>query len=169
MRNLYRYTKIPPVSRVYLTGAFLTTAACAVDIISPLTLYFNYELVVQKGQLWRLITPYLFFGVFSVDFLFHMYFLVSRCAVLRFLLCSAIRQLLLAVLPTSNWTEPLMLTFKPIQLSSNDRNLKYTFIPQNCTGSIQSITRRRRFPWSDGKLYLDVALWRREHFVSCVV
>jgi Der1-like family len=71
-----RYNKIPPVSRFYLTGAFLTTAACAVDIISPLTLYFNYDLIVHQGQLWRLITPYLFFGVFSMDFLFHMYFLV---------------------------------------------------------------------------------------------
>ena len=57
--------------------AFLTTAACAVDIISPFSLYFNWNLVFTEGQVWRLITSYLFFGVFSVDFLFHMYFLVS--------------------------------------------------------------------------------------------
>lgn len=73
----YRYMKIPVVSRLYLTGAFMTTAACAVDIVSPLSLYFNYDLVFRHGQFWRLITPYLFFGVFSVDFLFHMYFLVG--------------------------------------------------------------------------------------------
>ena len=72
-----RYMKIPPVSRIYLTSAFLTTAACSVDIVSPLTLYFNYHLVFHQGQFWRLITPYLFFGVFSIDFMFHMYFLVS--------------------------------------------------------------------------------------------
>ena len=71
-----RYMDIPPVSRLYLTGAFLTTAACAVDIISPFSLYFNWELVVGQGQIWRLLTSYLFFGVFSIDFLFHMYFLV---------------------------------------------------------------------------------------------
>jgi Derlin-2/3 len=71
------YMRIPPVSRAYLTGAFLTTAACAVDIISPFTLYFSLDLV-REGQIWRLITPYLFFGVFSIDFLFHMYFLVRR-------------------------------------------------------------------------------------------
>ena len=70
--------KIPVVSRLYLTGAFLTTAACAVDLISPFTLYFNWNLVYNEGQIWRLITPYLFFGVFSVDFLFHMYFLVRN-------------------------------------------------------------------------------------------
>ena len=76
------YMRIPPVSRFYLTSAFLTTAACAVELVSPFTLYFNYELVLE-GQFWRLITSFLFFGTFSVDFLFHMYFLVS----LSFCLC----------------------------------------------------------------------------------
>ena len=70
--------EIPVVSRLYLTGAFLTTAACAVEIISPFSLYFNWTLVFTEGQVWRLITSYLFFGVFSVDFLFHMYFLVCN-------------------------------------------------------------------------------------------
>jgi len=76
------YMDIPLVSRMYLTGAFLTTAACAVDIITPFSLYFNWRLVYQ-GQVWRLITSYLFFGVFSVDFLFHMYFLVRYSRLLE--------------------------------------------------------------------------------------
>jgi len=67
---------IPVISRLYLTGAFLTTAACAVDIITPFSLYFSWDLI-KAGQVWRLLTSYLFFGVFSIDFLFHMYFLVS--------------------------------------------------------------------------------------------
>lgn len=74
----YRYMEIPVVSRVYLTGAFLTTAGCAVDLISPFSLYFNWDLIFSQGQIWRLVTSYLFFGVFSVDFLFHMYFLVRN-------------------------------------------------------------------------------------------
>lgn len=77
------YMDIPPISRYYLTGAFLTTAACAVDIISPFSLYFNWELVVGQGQVWRLLTSYLFFGVFSIDFLFHMYFLVRYSRLLE--------------------------------------------------------------------------------------
>lgn len=76
-----RYKTIPPVSRAYFTTAFLTTAACAVDIVSPLTLYFNYDLVFT--QPWRLITSFLFFGTFSVDFLFHMYFLVQYSRLLE--------------------------------------------------------------------------------------
>jgi hypothetical protein len=69
--------EIPVISRLYLTGAFLTTAACAVEILNPFSLYFNWDLVFSKGQIWRLVTSYLFFGTFSIDFLFHMYFLVS--------------------------------------------------------------------------------------------
>lgn len=72
-----RYMDIPVVSRLYFTGAFLTTAGCALDIISPFSLYFNFDLIFFQGQIWRLITTYLFFGMFSIDFLFHMYFLVS--------------------------------------------------------------------------------------------
>jgi len=76
------YMDIPPVSRMYLTGAFLTTAACAVDIITPFSLYFNWTLVLE-GQVWRLISSYLYFGLFSVDFLFHMYFLVRYSRLLE--------------------------------------------------------------------------------------
>ena len=73
----HRYMDIPVISRLYFTGAFLTTAGCALDIISPFSLYFNFDLIFHQGQFWRLITTYLFFGMFSIDFLFHMYFLVS--------------------------------------------------------------------------------------------
>jgi Derlin-2/3 len=76
------YMDIPVVSRMYFTGAFLTTAACAVDIITPYSLYFSWDLI-KAGQVWRLFTSYLFFGVFSVDFLFHMYFLVRYSRMLE--------------------------------------------------------------------------------------
>ena len=38
------YNEIPVVSRLYLTGSFLTTAACALDLVSPFSLYFNFKL-----------------------------------------------------------------------------------------------------------------------------
>ena len=69
------YTEIPVVSRVYLTASFVTTAACALDLVSPFALYYNFSLIFHKGQLWRLATNFFFFGMFSLDFLFHMYFL----------------------------------------------------------------------------------------------
>jgi hypothetical protein len=44
------YNEIPVVSRLYLTGSFLTTAACALDLVSPFSLYFNFKLIFYKGQ-----------------------------------------------------------------------------------------------------------------------
>lgn len=44
------YYEIPVVSRFYLTGALLTTTACALDLVSPFSLYFNFNLIFFKGQ-----------------------------------------------------------------------------------------------------------------------
>ncbi|TFJ87237.1 hypothetical protein NSK_001569 [Nannochloropsis salina CCMP1776] len=76
------YMEMPVVSRMYLTASVLTTAACALDLISPFHLYFNLSLV-REGQVWRLFTNFLYFGNLSLDFLFHMYFLVRYCRLLE--------------------------------------------------------------------------------------
>nr|CCA13929.1 Der1like family putative [Albugo laibachii Nc14] len=77
------YYDIPIISRLYLTGCFLTTASCALDLISPFSLYYNFNLIFYKGQVWRLVSNFLFFGLFSLDFLFHMYFVVRYCRLLE--------------------------------------------------------------------------------------
>ncbi|CAM9762099.1 unnamed protein product, partial [Heterosigma akashiwo] len=77
------YTDIPIISRVYLTSSFMLTALCALDVVSPFHLYFNFGLIFYKGQVWRLVTNFIFFGNFSLDFLFHMYFLVRYCRLLE--------------------------------------------------------------------------------------
>lgn len=77
------YYDIPIISRVYLTAAFGTSAACALELVSPFSLYFNFHLILHKAQIWRLVTTFLYFGSFSLDFLFHMYFLVRYCRLLE--------------------------------------------------------------------------------------
>lgn len=77
------YHEIPLISKLYLTSAVGITTACFLDLVSPLTLYYNYELILNKGQYWRIITSFLFFGSFSIDFLFHMYFVVRYCRLLE--------------------------------------------------------------------------------------
>lgn len=77
------FSEIPPVSRTYLALSSITTAACALDLISPFALYYNYKLIFHKGQVWRLFTNFLFFGQFGLDFLFHMYFLVRYSRLLE--------------------------------------------------------------------------------------
>jgi len=71
------YLEIPIVTRVYLTLVALTSFACTLDIIKPIQLYFNWNLILHNYEFWRLITSFLYFGNFSIDFIFHMFF-ISR-------------------------------------------------------------------------------------------
>ena len=77
------YKALPLISRMYLTGAVLTSAACYLDFVSPLTLYFNYDLIFNRGHYWRLISSFLFFGPYSLDFVFHMFFVIRYCRLLE--------------------------------------------------------------------------------------
>jgi Derlin-2/3 len=77
------FYEIPPVSRILLSAAFATTTACYLDLVSPLALYYNYDLILSKGQLWRLVSSFLYFGSFSIDFLFHLYFIIRYSKLLE--------------------------------------------------------------------------------------
>lgn len=104
------YFDMPVVSRSFLTAAVLATTACFFDIVSPLSLYYNYDLIVYKGQYWRFLSSFVFFGTFSVDFVFHLFFVTHYCRLLEdghfrgrttdfvfLLLCGAVVMLFTAV------------------------------------------------------------------------
>jgi len=77
------YLEIPLITRVYLTASVVTTAACALELISPFSLYFNAGLILYKFQIWRLFTNFFFFGALGLDFMFHMFFLSKYCRLLE--------------------------------------------------------------------------------------
>ncbi|GFH24335.1 derlin [Haematococcus lacustris] len=56
------YKSLPIVTRTYVTLAFLTTAGCALEIITPYNVYYNTKLIFGKGEVWRLVTNFFFFG-----------------------------------------------------------------------------------------------------------
>lgn len=74
---------MPPVTRSYICLSVLTTGAVALEIITPLKLYLDWVLVLRKAHVWRIFTNFLFFGNFSLDFLFHMFFLYRYCKMLE--------------------------------------------------------------------------------------
>ncbi len=49
--------------------------------VSPLTR--AHSLARTRRQVWRLFTNFFFFGLFTIDFLFHMYFMVRYCRLLE--------------------------------------------------------------------------------------
>lgn len=77
------YSKLPPVTRAYLTAIFIVSVATSFGYITPLQLYFHQRLIFSRHQWWRLITPFLYFGPVNFDFVFHMFFLLRYCRVLE--------------------------------------------------------------------------------------
>mmetsp|Transcript_3684 Transcript_3684/g.10393 ORF Transcript_3684/g.10393 Transcript_3684/m.10393 type:complete len:244 (-) Transcript_3684:452-1183(-) len=69
---------LPTVTRGYMSAALLTTVGCTLELITPLSLYFNPKLIMA-GEVWRLITNFMYFGSFGIDFIFHMFFLLKYC------------------------------------------------------------------------------------------
>ena len=67
------YFELPIITRVYFTGTFLLTALCSLDVLSPFQLYYSWS-AIARGELWRLVTNFFYFGNIGIDFLFHMYF-----------------------------------------------------------------------------------------------
>jgi hypothetical protein len=41
--------------------------------------YYNTNLIFRRGEVWRLLTNFFFFGSLGLDFVFHMFFLVKYC------------------------------------------------------------------------------------------
>ncbi|OZJ05930.1 hypothetical protein BZG36_01209 [Bifiguratus adelaidae] len=77
------YYDIPVITRTYITAALSTSLAVQLRLVHPLQLYLNYDLIVYKRQYWRLLTNFLFFGKFSLDLLFHMFFLARYSRMLE--------------------------------------------------------------------------------------
>lgn len=74
---------MPVITRSYLTASIVITVGCTLEIISPYSLYLNPKLVVQKFEIWRLITNLFYFRKLDLDFLFHMFFLARYCKLLE--------------------------------------------------------------------------------------
>jgi len=50
---------------------------CQLEILNPQLISLNWPLVINKLQVWRLFTPVCFFGKFSFQFMFQLYFFTS--------------------------------------------------------------------------------------------
>eukprot|EP01023_Acetabularia_acetabulum_P024284 TRINITY_DN23488_c0_g1_i12.p1 TRINITY_DN23488_c0_g1~~TRINITY_DN23488_c0_g1_i12.p1 ORF type:complete len:271 (-),score=13.36 TRINITY_DN23488_c0_g1_i12:739-1551(-) len=70
------YQSIPPITRAVGTVMFATTCLYQLGILSPSWLYFEPQLVFQKFQIWRIISPLFFLGGFGLQFVFEMLWFV---------------------------------------------------------------------------------------------
>ncbi|TKR64470.1 hypothetical protein L596_024996 [Steinernema carpocapsae] len=77
------YLDMPPVTRAYSTACVAVTLAVQLELISPLQLYFNWNLIVYDLQLWRLMTSFCYFGSFGFSFFFNLMFTHRYCQMLE--------------------------------------------------------------------------------------
>ena len=68
---------LPPVTRAWFAASMSATCLCSFGLMNPMRLLWSWPLLSQKFEVWRLVTPYTFFGGFSFAFLINMYLLVQ--------------------------------------------------------------------------------------------
>ena len=160
--------EIPVVSRIYLTGAFLTTAACAVEIVTPFSLYFNWDLIVQKGQVWRLLTTYVsLIPVFGFLFLMHTY--SHWCLILHSY--SLESSALNFCFTCTFWYVQVLFYFGPNVDAICSGTAALTNQPNRPTSSVnvQPTFGGRRFQRQNGRLCFNARFWHCFHDIGCLL
>jgi len=71
------YRNLPILTRVGLTIIFATTVLVQLEILNPQLIILHWPLVWGNLQLWRVFTCVCFFGTFSFNLVFQLYFFTS--------------------------------------------------------------------------------------------
>ncbi|GAA6040264.1 hypothetical protein JCM8097_009394 [Rhodosporidiobolus ruineniae] len=74
---------IPPITKAYLIGAVGTSVAVQCNFVTPLQLYFTWRSAIDNGQVWRIVTCFLYWGPLSLDFFFHLFFFMRYSKMLE--------------------------------------------------------------------------------------
>ncbi|QUC19505.1 uncharacterized protein UV8b_03746 [Ustilaginoidea virens] len=69
------FWEMPVCTRWWTAATVLTSALVQCHIVTPFQLFYSFRAVFIKSQYWRLLTTFFYFGPFSLDLLFHIYFL----------------------------------------------------------------------------------------------
>ena len=59
------WQKVPPITRTLFLISAALSIAVTLEVVSPLRLYFNWRLITEKGEYWRLFTSLFFIGALS--------------------------------------------------------------------------------------------------------
>tara|TARA_R110002050_G_scaffold195474_3_gene330297 strand:- start:1125 stop:1700 length:576 start_codon:yes stop_codon:yes gene_type:complete len=66
-----------------MVACVVTTFAVQLEVLSIMQLYLNYYAVWYNHEVWRLLTNFLFFDYFGINFIFHMYFVIRHSRMLE--------------------------------------------------------------------------------------
>nr|AHL28482.1 Der1 [Prorocentrum minimum] len=81
--NVVLGQQLPPVTLSLGVASVTLMCLCSLEVITPLDLYLNWNLVLYEMQLWRLVTCFLFFGDFGLAFFWNIHVLMHYCCSLE--------------------------------------------------------------------------------------
>lgn len=71
------FHSLPMITRMWFGAALACTVAGNVGVVNPMSFVINWPGLRYKFEIWRLVTPFLYVGPFSIDTLFTLYMLVQ--------------------------------------------------------------------------------------------
>ncbi|PWN41175.1 Der1-like protein [Ceraceosorus guamensis] len=74
---------LPPITRLWAFSAVGLAICEHIHLTSHYALWFSPHLVFSKGELWRLVTTFVYFGPLSIDFFFHLFFFLRYSRMLE--------------------------------------------------------------------------------------
>lgn len=66
---------IPPITRYYLLAISCVSIATTFELLSPLSLYLNWRLILEEGEVWRLVSCFVFFGPLNFHLFLQLHFI----------------------------------------------------------------------------------------------
>ncbi|CDJ37059.1 der1-like family domain-containing protein, conserved, putative [Eimeria tenella] len=77
------WRSLPGVTRAAAAASLLLALLASTSLLPPRLLLLDWQLLLLRLQLWRLLSAALFVGPFSLPFLFHIYLFISVSAALE--------------------------------------------------------------------------------------
>ncbi|KLU84281.1 derlin-2.1 [Magnaporthiopsis poae ATCC 64411] len=77
------FWEMPVCTRWWTTATVATSLLVQAKMLNPFQLFYSFRSVWVNSQYWRLLTTFLYFGPFSLDLLFHVYFMQRYCRLLE--------------------------------------------------------------------------------------
>ncbi|QIW99161.1 hypothetical protein AMS68_004679 [Peltaster fructicola] len=69
------FYEMPIITRCWTTATVITGILVQCHILTPFQLFYSHRAVFNKGQYWRLLSTFVYFGPLSLNLVFHLFFM----------------------------------------------------------------------------------------------
>lgn len=66
------FQQSPKLTKILTLSSIAISLLTWFEVVTPLGLYLNYNLIFKRFQIWRIFSNFFYFGDFSLSFIFHM-------------------------------------------------------------------------------------------------